>query len=143
MESEAVAQTESADAHVKRDPEIDDTHIDLEMFFCDQEVADDVNHQGRYAEPAEDLSPAQQEETVEKSEVFDDPMNMLNDNGYIEIPISDPEHLKKIVLTGDVTSSAGSSWATAGCAVCINADSTDALKFWTSKSYTLALGSNS
>ena len=95
------------------------------------------------SDDADAFANAAQEETVEKTETFDDPMNMLNANGYIEIPISDPEHLKKIVLTGDVSSSAGSSWATAGCAVCINAISTDGVPFWTSKSYTLALGNGS
>ncbi len=86
---------------------------------------------------------AQQEEKTQKTAVFDDPMSMVNQNGYVEIPISDPEHLKQIIITGDVKSSAGSSWGTAGCAVCINAVTADGTAFWTSKGYSLKLGSGS
>ncbi|MBE6849699.1 MAG: glycoside hydrolase [Ruminococcus sp.] len=78
-----------------------------------------------------------------KTETFDAPEDMINANGYIEIPISDPAHLKQIKLTADVTSSAGSSWGTAGCAVCINAETLDGKGFWTSKSYSLPLGKDS
>ena len=70
-------------------------------------------------------------------------MSMINENGYVEIPITDPEHLKKIVITGDVTSRLGSSWGNAGCAVCINAVAEDGTKFWTSKGYSMKLGSGS
>ncbi len=77
---------------------------------------------------------------IKKTETFEDIENMINDNGYVEVPISDPEHLVRIDITGDVTSSAGSSWGTAGCAVCINAVDEDGTKFWTSKSYSLGLG---
>ncbi len=86
---------------------------------------------------------AQQEEKVEKTAVYDDPMSMINENGYVEIPITDPEHLKKIVITGDATSRLGSSWGSAGCAVCINAVAEDGTKFWTSKGYSIKLGSGS
>lgn len=86
---------------------------------------------------------AQQEDMVEKTTVYDDPMSMINENGYVEIPITDPEHLKKIVITGDVTSRLGSSWGNAGCAVCINAVAEDGTKFWTSKGYSMKLGSGS
>ena len=82
-------------------------------------------------------------EPVVKSEVFDDPESMINENGYVEIPISDPEHIKKMVITGDVASSAGSSWGSAGCAVCINAKDEEGTAFWTSKSYSLTLGNGS
>ena len=75
-----------------------------------------------------------------KTETFEDIENMINKNGYVEVPITDPEHLVRIDITGDVTSSAGSSWGTAGCAVCINAVSEDGTEFWTSKSYSLKLG---
>ena len=68
---------------------------------------------------------------------------MINKNGYVEVPITDSEHLVRIDITGDVTSSAGSSWATAGCAVCINAVDENCVDFWTSKSYSLPLGKNS
>ncbi len=80
---------------------------------------------------------------TERVECFEDPESMLNANGYVEIPITDPEHLKEIRLTADVTSSAGSSWAYAGCAVCINAKDAAGNKFWTSKGYQLSLGTGS
>lgn len=86
---------------------------------------------------------AAQAEPVLKSEVFDDPMDMINKNGFVEIPITDPEHLRKIIITGDVKSSAGSSWGSAGCAVCINAVTPDGTEFWTSEGYSLTLGSGS
>ena len=95
------------------------------------------------SDDADAFTGAVQEEKTQKTETFDDPMNMINENGYVEIPISDPEHLKAIVITGDVKSSAGSSWATAGCAVCINAVTPDGTKFWTSKGYSLKLGTGS
>lgn len=78
-----------------------------------------------------------------KTDTFDDPMSMINDNGYVEVPITDPENLKKVIITADVTSSAGSAWATAGCAISINAVDEAGTKFWTSKSYSLGLGSGS
>ena len=84
-----------------------------------------------------------QTEPERKSVVFDDPMNLLNENGYVEIPITDPEHLKKIVMTADVSSSAGSGWGSAGCALSINAIDEAGTKFWTSQSYSLKLGSGS
>ena len=67
---------------------------------------------------------------------------MKNSDGNIEIPITDPEHLKKVILTADVTSSAGSSYGGAGCALCMNVDTGDGLRFWTSKSFTLNLGND-
>lgn len=78
-----------------------------------------------------------------KTEVFDDPMSLINADGNVEIPITDPEHLKKIIMTADVTSSAGSTWGNAGCALSINAIDTAGTKFWTSKSYSLELGNGS
>lgn len=86
---------------------------------------------------------AQQEETVTESVVYDDPMSRINSNGYVEIPITDPEHLKEIIITADVTSKNGSGWGNAGCAVSINAVTPDGTEFWTSKSYGLDLGSGS
>ena len=79
----------------------------------------------------------------QETETFDDPMSMVNENGFIEIPISDPKHLVRIDITADVTSSSGSSWGTAGCAVCMNAETVDGEGFWTSKSYSLSLGKGS
>ncbi len=80
---------------------------------------------------------------VQKTETFDDPQSMINENGFIEIPITDPEHLVRIDITANVTSSAGSTWGTAGCAVCMNAETPDGTGFWTSKGYMLSLGNGS
>jgi len=77
---------------------------------------------------------------VVKNVDFDDPESMKNADGWVEIPIEDAEHLKKVILTADVSSSAGSSWATAGCAVSINAVDTTGDELWTSKGYSIALG---
>ncbi|MBR6616993.1 MAG: glycoside hydrolase [Oscillospiraceae bacterium] len=78
---------------------------------------------------------------VQKTETFEDIETMINGNGFVEVPISDPEHLVRIDITGNVTSEAGSSWATAGCAVCMNAETADGEGFWTYKDFSLALGS--
>ena len=95
------------------------------------------------SDDADAFANAKQEEKVIKSEVFDDPMNMLNENGYVQIPITDAKHIKQITITGDVASSAGSSWASAGGAVCINAKTADTNKdFWTYKGFTLTLGTS-
>lgn len=75
--------------------------------------------------------------------IFDDLDTRVNANGYIEVPVTDPEHLKKVIITADVASEMGSAWGNAGCAVCINAKDKNGVDFWTSKSYNLALGSNS
>jgi len=80
---------------------------------------------------------------VQKTETFENPSEMINENGYVEIPITDPEHLVRIDITANVTSSAGSSWGSAGCAVCINAVDSEGTGFWTSKSYSLKLGNGS
>lgn len=95
------------------------------------------------SDQADAFDGAQEEQKTQKSVVYDDPMNRINENGYVEIPITDPKHLKQIVLTGDVVSSAGSSWGNAGCAVCINAATPDGTAFWTSKGYSMNLGSKS
>ncbi len=67
----------------------------------------------------------------------------LNENGYIEVPVTDPEHLSKVIITGDVTAQMGSTWGSAGCAVSINAVDKEGTSFWTSKSYSMNLGSGS
>ena len=69
--------------------------------------------------------------------------SITNDKGFVVVPIEDAEHLSKIIINGSVTSPAGSSWATAGCAVCMNVKAKDGTGFWTYKSYSLSLGSNS
>ena len=66
----------------------------------------------------------------------------MNENGYVEIPITEPEKLKKIRITADVTSPAGSAWGGAGCALCMNCKDKDGKGFWSSKSFSLDLGSN-
>ena len=95
------------------------------------------------SDDADAFSNAAEEETVEKTVTYDDPMDRINDNGFVEIPITDAKHLKKIVITGDVTSSAGSGWGNAGCAVGINAKTPDGTAFWTSKTYSMNLGNGS
>ncbi|MBP3380528.1 MAG: glycoside hydrolase [Ruminococcus sp.] len=67
----------------------------------------------------------------------------LNENGYVDVPVTDPEHLSKVIITADVTSKMGSSWGNAGCAVSINAIDNEGTKFWTSEGYSLNLGSGS
>lgn len=88
-----------------------------------------------------DLKPYDPDSIEKKVVTIDNPSANINNNGFVEIPIEDPEHLKEIKLTANVTSSAGSGWGTAGCAVSINAKDKNGTDFWTSKSYTLGLGS--
>lgn len=76
-----------------------------------------------------------------KTVEFTDLDDRINTNGYVEVPVTDPEHLTSVKIIGDVTSSAGSSWATAGCAVSINAVTPDGVGFWTYKDFSLTLGS--
>jgi len=73
---------------------------------------------------------------------FKDIESMTNEKGFVTVPIEDAKHLSKIIINGNVTSSAGSSWATAGGAVCMNAVSKSGEGFWTYKDFTLTLGSN-
>ncbi len=89
------------------------------------------------------LKKADEIKTETKTETFDDIKSMINKNGYVEVPITDAKHISKIVINGKITSSAGSSWATAGCAVCINAKDKDGKDFWTYKDYSLPLGDKS
>lgn len=74
---------------------------------------------------------------------IDNPSDYINASGYVEIPITDPEHLARIDVTANVTSSAGSTWGSAGCAVYINAVDSAGTDFWTSESYSLKLGTGS
>lgn len=91
----------------------------------------------------DDLKTNDETKKETKTVTFEDPMSMINENGFVEIPIDDPEHLKQVILTADVISSAGSGWGTAGCAVSINAVDQNGVDFWTSKGYSLKLGSGS
>ncbi|MBE6851141.1 MAG: glycoside hydrolase [Ruminococcus sp.] len=90
-----------------------------------------------------DLELYDPDKIVQKTETFENIKDMINANGYVEVPITDPEHLVRIDIKGNVTSSAGSGWATAGCAVCMNAEAADGTGFWTYKGYSLALGNGS
>ncbi len=112
-------------------------NVELPAFSAAMVVISDDASDFEGLEKDEDNKPVQNVVT------FDNPESMVNENGYIEIPIEDPEHLKKITMTADVTSSAGSSWGSAGCAVCINAVDSMGNKFWTSESYSLKLGNGS
>lgn len=96
------------------------------------------------SDDAEAFANAKQEEKVIKTAVYEDLADRVNANGYVEIPITDAKHLKQITITGNVTSGAGSSWANAGCAVCINAKTAaDNKDFWTYKDFMLGLGTGS
>ncbi len=74
---------------------------------------------------------------------FDHPEDMINGNGFVEVPITDPEHLSKIIISGDVTSPAGSAWGGVGCAIGLNVKDKNGVGFWTSKTFELALGNDS
>lgn len=89
------------------------------------------------------LKPFDPDSIQKKVITIDNPSEYINKLGYVEVPIEDPEHLKEIKLTANVTSSAGSNWATAGCALSINVKDKNGTDFWTSKSYTLPLGNDS
>ena len=91
----------------------------------------------------DDLDPSGKNDPVFKTVTINDPESNISSEGFVVLPIEDPEHLSKIVLTADVSSSAGSAWATAGCALSINAVDKNGTGFWTSKTYNLALGNGS
>ncbi len=125
--------SESAEIRLIETVDVTDSTVDVTLpAYCAAMlvISDDANA----------FADAQQEEKIQKAETFDDPMSLINKNGFVEIPITDAAHLKQIIITGDVKSSAGSSWASAGCAVCINAVTPDGTEFWTSKGYSLTLG---
>ncbi len=67
-------------------------------------------------------------------------LSEVNANGYLEVPVTDPEHLYRVNMTANVTSSAGSSWGSANCALSLNVESVDGEGFWTYKSYSFNLG---
>ena len=79
---------------------------------------------------------------TQKTETFENLDEMINENGYVQIPISDPEHLKRITITADTVSEHGSAWGGAGCAVCMNCKDENGTGFWTYKDFQLNLGSN-
>ena len=79
---------------------------------------------------------------TERTETFNDVNSLINKDGNVEIPITDAENLKKIVLTADVTSSAGSSYGGVGGGICVNAKDANGTQFWSSKGFSIDLGSN-
>lgn len=78
----------------------------------------------------------------QKTETFDKLDDMVNENGFVQIPISDPEHIKRITITADTAVLDGSAWGGAGCAVCMNCKDEKGTGFWTYKDFQLNLGSN-
>lgn len=68
----------------------------------------------------------------------------ISENGYPIIPLGDKEHLKSIVIHSDVSSNAGSTWASGGGALCFNKvveEGTDT-EVWGNKPFSYSLGSN-
>ena len=78
---------------------------------------------------------------TERTETFTDIDSLINKNGNVEIPITDAANLKKIILTADVTSSAGSSYGGVGGGLCVDVESADGTQFWSSKGFSIDLGS--
>ena len=109
--------------------------VDLPAFSAAMVVVSDK------ADAFSDLKTYEETKTDLVTKEYTDIEGMTNDKGFVVVPIEDAKHLSKIVINGAVTSSAGSSWATAGCAVCMNAVSKDGEGFWTYKDYSMPLGS--
>ena len=108
--------------------------VDLPAFSAAMVVVSDK------ADAFSDLKTYEETKTELVTKEYTDIEGMTNDKGFVVVPIEDAKHLSKIIINGAVTSSAGSSWATAGCAVCMNAVSKDGENFWTYKDYSLTLG---
>ena len=108
--------------------------VDLPAFSAAMVVVSDK------ADAFSDLKTYEETKTDLITKEYTDIEGMTNDKGFVVVPIEDAKHLSKIVINGAVTSSAGSSWATAGCAVCMNAVSKDGENFWTYKDYSMPLG---
>lgn len=108
--------------------------VDLPAFSAAMVVVYDK------ADAFSDLKTYEETKTELVTKEYTDIEGMTNDKGFVVVPIEDAKHLSKIIINGAVTSSAGSSWATAGCAVCMNAVSKDGENFWTYKDYSLTLG---
>lgn len=108
--------------------------VDLPAFSAAMVVVYDK------ADAFSDLKTYEETKTELVTKEYTDIEGMTNDKGFVVVPIEDAKHLSKIIINGAVTSSAGSSWATASCAVCMNAVSKDGENFWTYKDYSLTLG---
>ena len=120
-----------------KDVKDNNVNIELPAFSAAMVVVSDK------ADAFDGLKKYNEIKDLTKTETFSDPESMKNGNGYVEIPITDAKHLSKIIINGKVTSSAGSVWGTAGCAVCINAKDKEGNDFWTYKDYSLTLGDKS
>lgn len=90
----------------------------------------------------EGLTPGQDQDPQQREVIFEDIASMTNADGEIVIPIDDAENLEEIEFTANVSSSAGSSWATVGCALSINAADENGEVFWTSKTFNMTLGND-
>lgn len=119
---------------VVKDIKDNSVSVDLPAFSAAMVVVSDK------ADAFSDLKTYEETKTDVVTKEFTDIEGMTNDKGFVVVPIEDAKHLSKIVINGAVTSSAGSSWATAGCAVCMNAVSKDGENFWTYKDYSMPLG---
>ena len=63
MESDLVSEEESADAHIERYPEINESDIYVEAVPGDKDVTDNIDEQSRNAEPDKERCFAQDEES--------------------------------------------------------------------------------
>jgi len=91
----------------------------------------------------DDLEVYDPDQFTQEIVTIDNPSDYINKSGYVEIPITDPAHLVRIDMTANVTSSAGSTWGSAGCAVCINAADSAGTEFWTYEGFSLPIGTGS
>lgn len=62
MEADLISEADRAHAHVQRDPEINEAHVDVEAVLRDEEVPYDVDQEGGDRKPQQHISLAQQEE---------------------------------------------------------------------------------
>lgn len=119
-----------------KDVEDNSVNVELPAFSAAMVVISDK------ADAFDDLHIYEETQTETVVREFTDIKSMTDAKGFVTVPIEDAKHLSKIIIKGDVSSSAGSGWATAGCAVCMNAVSSAGENFWTYKSYSLNLGSS-
>lgn len=122
---------------VIKDVKDNNVNVKLPAFSAAMVVVSDK------ADAFDGLKTYEEVKTETRTAEFTDFESITNEKGFVTIPITDAEHLSKIIITGEVTSDAGSGWGTAGCAVCINAVTKDGEGFWTYKDYSLPLGKKS
>ena len=63
MEADLIAEADRAHAHVQRDPEIHEAHVDVEAVLRDEEVPHDVDQEGGDRKPQKHIRLAQPEES--------------------------------------------------------------------------------